>query len=80
VQRITAYRTSDGEVFTDHRAAVRHLDEKMGSIIIEHARRLAQIDKYTATIDYLVTNLASLAEAAAWQKEMTATDIHEDDA
>lgn len=64
MRRIEAYRTADGRIFADHRAAVRHADELAGAAITKHARALATLDKYTATVSYLEQHAAELATIA----------------
>lgn len=65
---ITAYRFR-GQIFDSKDKALKHIDELIGSILTRHAHRLAQIDKYKATLEYLEENAADFYEIHLLQED-----------
>lgn len=62
MERITAYRWR-GQIFETKREAEKAIDEALGVIIVKHSRALVAIEKFTATTEYLESNLADFHEA-----------------
>jgi len=69
MRRIEKIVTNDGVEHANEREARKHCDEMLGKYLCDMARKLAQIDSYSATIAFLESNLETLHLAYAWQLE-----------
>lgn len=61
--------TNDGVEHANEREARKYCNERLGEYLTKHAHALCQIDKYSACVDYLESNLESLFIAYEWQRE-----------
>lgn len=71
MEKIEAYRYR-GTVYETKEALQKELDGLLGKIITSHAHKLAQIDKYSATTEYLAGHLDDFHEAYLLQEDMRA--------
>lgn len=69
MQIVERFVTSDGVEHQTERYARNYCDEKLGAILVGHARKLCLIDKFQDCLAYLELHLPSFAEAARWKQE-----------
>lgn len=71
MKSITMFQTYDGAVHPSQKAAKHHLDVKHGDLLSRIAGKLAGIDKYVATGDWVDANLDQFLELDRIKKDMT---------
>lgn len=69
IEKVNGY-TFRGEFYPTEQACRKVVENAMGAIVSLHAGRLAQLDKYTATIAYLEEHAKELAKIAMFQEEL----------
>jgi hypothetical protein len=55
--KLIVFKTSDGQIHTNHDAAVKHADKRYGDELTAIAHRLVQIEKYSKMTEFLESNL-----------------------
>lgn len=70
MQRITAYVTSDGKLFTEHDKAKRHAKARHADALLALARALCVIDKYVDTAEYIDANLEKFLALSALKADI----------
>lgn len=70
MERITAYRTRDGQTFADHRAAYRHAEKMYGEKLSSIAHKLLRAEKYGAMLEAIESNAEAFAELTALRADM----------
>jgi hypothetical protein len=59
MEKLTAYRTSDGQVFLSKREADHHAGNRYGELVTKLASQIANIDKYSKAIEWIEDNLGN---------------------
>jgi hypothetical protein len=70
MQRITAYVTSDGKIFTEQDKAKRHAKARHADALLALARALCIIQKYSETAEYIDANLDKFLAVAALKNDI----------
>lgn len=76
MRKLTAWQTSDGQLFTDQRAAARHAEQRYGALLTALAHEVVRIEKYSAAGDFIESALPRFVELSA----LAADRIEEDSA
>ena len=62
MKKLAVYQTSDGVTHKNEYAAMHHAEVRYGKALTALAHRLAVIDKYKATAEFIDQNLNQFAE------------------
>lgn len=65
MRKVSAWVTSDGEVWLLKEEAVRHAEERYGKMLLEMSKAGVSIEKYTSMINWVEDNLKHFAELNA---------------
>ena len=77
MEKIIAFQTNDGKVFTDYRSAKAHAEKRYGDLLLKLAGALCQIDKYSATAEYIDANLSQFVELSDLKSDL---EVHDETA
>lgn len=70
MRKIAGWITRDGTVFTDYREASKHAEETYGELVLELAKEVARIGKYSEAIDWIQNNTQRFVELAARETDL----------
>lgn len=62
MKRLTMYQTSDGAIHKNAYDARHHAEVRYGEALLTLAKKLAVIDKYKATAEFIDSNLNEFAK------------------
>lgn len=79
MKRVIMYQTMDGHVHRDEHTAKRHADTLYGSALTLLAGKLAVIDKYIATADFIDSNLNAFVSLKALKDDMLLDESNSDE-
>jgi hypothetical protein len=74
MEAVTRFKTVDGCEFLDHNKAKKHLEKKIGDLLLSHAHKLTRIQKYIDTVNYLHEHLADFVEIVNLQNDLEIVD------
>lgn len=71
MRKIDAWTTADGAIFTSHREAARHADNRYGAALTALAHEAVRIEKYAAMGDWIEASLTRFTELASLKSGRT---------
>lgn len=78
MKTVTMIQTHDGAIHDSVKAATKYLEKQYGDLLLKHARALTKDMRYTATSEYLDSNLQDFVTLAKIKADM-AMEIEENE-